>query len=112
MSHCGYITTLKDLRPHPNADRLMLATCFGNTVCVAKDLYYEGQIGVYFETDLQLSMEFCKENNLLAVYENGVNISGGYMDPNKRNVRTIKLRGEPSDGLFLPMSSLDYTGLI
>ena len=110
MSHCGYITTLKDLRPHPNADRLMLATCFGNTVCVAKDLYYEGQIGVYFETDLQLSMEFCQENNLLAVYENGVNISGGYMDPNKRNVRTIKLRGEPSDGLFLPMSSLDYTG--
>ncbi len=110
MSHCGYITTLKDVRPHPNADRLMLGTCFGNTVCVAKDQYFEGQVGVYFETDLQLSMEFCEKNGLLAVYENGVNISGGYMDPNKRNVRTIKLRGEPSDGLFLPLSCLDYTG--
>ena len=110
MGHCGYITALKDLRVHPNADRLMLATCFENTVCVAKDKYFEGQIGVYFETDLQLSMEFCEQNGLLAVYENGVNISGGYMDPAKRNVRAIKLRGEQSDGLFLPMACLDYTG--
>ena len=111
MGHCGYITTLKDVRPHPNADRLVLATCFGNTVCIAKDKYVEGEIGVYFETDLQLSMEFCEKNELLAVYENGVNISGGYMDPNKRNVRTIKLRGEPSDGLFLPLACLEYTGV-
>ena len=111
MGHCGYITTLKDVRPHPNADRLVLATCFGNTVCIAKDKYVEGEIGVYFETDLQLSMEFCEKNGLLAVYENGVNISGGYMDPNKRNVRTIKLRGEPSDGLFLPLACLEYTGV-
>lgn len=110
MGHCGYITTLKNVRVHPNADRLMLATCFESTVCVAKDQYYEGQIGVYFETDLQLSMEFCEQNGLLAVYENGVNISGGYMDPAKRNVRAIKLRGEQSDGLFLPMTCLDYTG--
>ena len=111
MGHCGYITTLKDVRVHPNADRLMLATCFENTVCVAKDQYFEGQIGVYFETDLQLSMEFCEQNGLLAVYENGVNISGGYMDPAKRNVRAIKLRGEKSDGLFLPLTCLAYTGV-
>lgn len=110
MSHCGYITNLKNVRPHPNADRLILATCFESTVCVAKDKYFEGQIGVYFETDLQLSMEFCEKNGLLAVYENGVNISGGYMDPAKRNVRSIKLRGEQSDGLFLPLECLAYTG--
>lgn len=110
MSHCGYITILKNVRPHPNADRLVLATCFDNTVCVAKDKYFEGQLGVYFETDLQLSMEFCEKNGLLAVYENGVNVSGGYMDPAKRNVRAIKLRGEQSDGLFLPLECLAYTG--
>ena len=110
MGHCGYITTLNDVRPHPNADRLVLATCFNNTVCVAEDTYTEGQIGVYFETDLQLSMEYCEKNGLLAVYENGVNVSGGYMDPTKRNVRAIKLRGEQSDGLFMPLDSLAYTG--
>ena len=109
--HCGYVTTLKDVRPHPNADRLVLATCFVNTVCVAKDKYTEGEIGVYFPVDLQLSMEFCEKNGLLAVYENGINISGGYMDPSKRNVKAIKLRGEQSDGLFLPLACLEYTGV-
>lgn len=109
--HCGYITTLKDVRPHPNADKLVLATCFVNTVCVAKDKYAEGEIGVYFPVDLQLSMEFCQKNGLLAVYENGKNVSGGYMDPAKRNVKAIKLRGEQSDGLFLPLQCLEYTGV-
>ena len=109
--HCGYVTTLNNVREHPNADKLVLATCFVNTVCVNKDMYHEGEIGVYFPVDLQLSMEFCEKNGLLAVYENGINISGGYMDPAKRNVKAIKLRGEQSDGLFLPLACLEYTGV-
>ena len=111
MAYCGYVTNLKNVREHPNADRLVLADCFINTVCVAKDKYTEGQLGVYFPVDGQLSMEFCEQNGLLAVYENGVNVSGGYMDPNKRNVKAIKLRGEKSDGLFLPLECLTYTGV-
>ena len=109
--HCGYVTTLNNVRKHPNADKLVLATCFVNTVCVNKEMYHEGEIGVYFPVDLQLSMEFCQKNGLLAVYENGVNVSGGYMDPAKRNVKAIKLRGEQSDGLFLPLKCLEYTGV-
>jgi hypothetical protein len=109
MSYCGYVTTLKDVRPHPNADRLVLATCFNNTVCIAKDKYSEGELGVYFPTDGQLSVEFCEQNGLFAVYVNGVNTTGGYMDPAKRNVKAIKLRGEQSDGLFLPITCLAYT---
>ena len=109
MAYCGYVTILKNVRKHPNADRLLLGECFGNTVCVSTD-YTEGQIGVYFPTDGQLSVEFAEQNNLLRKKdENGNNI-GGYMDPDKRNVTSIKLRGEKSDGLFLPLSCLDYTG--
>ena len=56
----AYITELKNIRPHPNADWLQLGDCFGNTVCV--DLSYtEGQVGVYFPTDGQLSVEFEEE---------------------------------------------------
>lgn len=107
MAYYGFVTTLKNVRPHPNADRLQLGDCFGNTVCVNLD-YYEGQVGVYFPTDGQLSVEFATQNNLLRLKdENGNNI-GGYMDPDKRNVKAIKLRGEKSDGLFLPLSCLDY----
>lgn len=110
MSYCGYVTTLKNLHKHPNADRLLLGECFGNTVCVSLD-YAEGEIGVYFPTDGQLSVEFAEQNNLLRKKdENGKNI-GGYMDPDKRNVTSIRLRGEKSDGLFLPLSCLTYTGV-
>jgi hypothetical protein len=73
--------------------------------------YVADQVGVYFPTDGQLSMEFCEQNGLLAVYVDGVNVSGGYMDAEKRNVKTIKLRGEKSDGLFLPLTCLAYTGV-
>ncbi len=107
MAYVAYITELKNLRKHPNADRLQLGDCFGNTVCVNLD-YTEGQLGVYFPTDGQLSVEFAEQNNLLRKKdENGNNI-GGYMDPDKRNVTAIRLRGEKSDGLFLPLSCLDY----
>ena len=110
MAYKAYVTELKNVRKHPNADRLLLADVFGNTVCVSTD-YAEGEIGVYFPTDGQLSVEFAEQNNLLRTKdENGNNI-GGYMDPDKRNVTAIRLRGEKSDGLFLPLSCLAYTGV-
>ena len=108
MSYTGFVCQIKNLRDHPNADRLYLGECFGNTVCVSKTGYTDGMLGAYFPTDGQLSVEFAKNNNLVRKKdENGNNI-GGYMDPDKRNITAIKLRGEKSDGLFLPLSCLDY----
>ena len=106
----AYITTLTNVRKHPNADRLLLADVFGNTVCVSTN-YCEGEIGVYFPTDGQLSIEFASQNNLLRKKDENGNNVGGYMDPDKRNVTAIRLRGEKSDGLFLPLSCLTYTGV-
>ena len=104
MAYSGYITRLKNVHKHPNADRLLLAECFGNQVIVSTD-YAEGQLGVYFPSDGQLCQEYCEINNLLRKKdENGNNI-GGYMDE-KRRVTAVKLRGEKSDGLFMPLTSL------
>lgn len=105
----AYVTTIKNLRKHPNADRLQLGECFGNTVCVSIE-YTDNQIGVYFPTDGQLSIEFADANNLLRKKDADGNNIGGYMDPDKRNVTSIKLRGEKSDGLFLPLSCLESFG--
>ena len=105
----AYITRIKNMHKHPNADRLQIGECFGNAVIVSME-YEDNQIGVYFPSDGQLSVEFDEANNLLRKKdENGNNI-GGYMDPDKRNVTAIKLRGEKSDGLFLPLSSLESFG--
>jgi len=104
MAYSGYITRLKNVHKHPNADRLLLAECFGNQVIVSTD-YTEGQLGVYFPSDGQLCQEYCEINNLLRKKdENGNNI-GGYMDE-RRRVTAVKLRGEKSDGLFMPLTSL------
>ena len=104
--YCAYITTIKELRKHNNADRLQCATIFGNNVIV--DLSYkEGQRVIYFPVDGQLGEDFAKENNLVRIKdENGNNI-GGYLDPDKRNITALKLRGEQSDGLVLPIEVLE-----
>ena len=111
MSYCGYVTTLKNVRPHPNADRMKLADCFGNTVCVGIDAE-EGDRVIYFPTDGQLSVEYCAKNDLVRRKDENGNQTGGYLDPEKRNVRAINLRGEKSDGLVMPLESLEYTGVM
>ena len=105
----AYVTRIKNLRKHPNADRLQLGECFGNTVCVSLE-YVDNQLGVYFPCDGQLSVEFAEANNLLRKKDDAGNSIGGYMDPNKRNVTAIRLRGEKSDGLFLPLTCLETFG--
>ena len=103
----AYITALTNVRPHPNADKLQLADVFGTTVCVSLD-YYEGQTGLYLPSDGQISVEFGEKNNLLRKKDDAGNNIGGYIDPVKRNITAIRLRGERSDGLFLPLSCLNY----
>ena len=109
MAYTAFITRIKNLRPHPNADRLQMGECFGNTVIVSLD-YENNQLGVYFPSDGQLSTKFAEANNLLRKKDDVGNNVGGYMDPDKRNVTAIKLRGEKSDGLFLPLKSLETFG--
>ncbi len=107
----AYITTIRALRKHTNADRLQCATVFGNTVIV--DLsYHEGQRVIYFPTDGQLGKEFAEDNNLVRKKDaEGKNI-GGYLDPDKRNITALKLRGEKSEGLLLPIEVLSKYGSI
>ena len=105
----AYVTRIKNLRKHPNADRLQLGECFGNTVCVSLE-YADNQLGLYLPCDGQLSVEFAEANNLLRKKDDAGNSIGGYMDPNKRNVTAIRLRGEKSDGLFLPLTCLETFG--
>lgn len=109
--YCAYIVELKSLREHSNADRLLCTEVFGNNVIVSKD-YHEGQKCIFFPTDGKIGLEFAEKNDLVRKKdENGNNI-GGYLDPEKRNVTALKLRGEKSEGLLLPIESLqDFTDI-
>ena len=109
--YCGYITNIKNLRPHPNADRLDLGECFGNTVCIGRWEYAEDDAVLYFPSDGQLSEEFCAQHDLVRRKDENGNPACGYLEPGKRNIRAINLRGEKSDGLVMPITALEYTGV-
>lgn len=107
--HVGYVVRVSELKDHPNADRLKVATFFGNDTCVGIDTAI-GEIGIYFPCDLQLSEEFCDANHLCRKTADG-KPDTGYLEREKRNVRAIKLRGVKSDGIFMSLSCLEYTGV-
>lgn len=105
MAYSAYITRIKNVKKHSNADRLQVGTCFGNQVIVGMDTKND-DIGVYFPTDGALSPMFLKANDLIPRFdETGVKVGGGFFDVEGR-VRTQRFRGEKSDGFFGPLSML------
>ena len=104
MSYSAIICELKNLREHPNADRLQLATVMGNTIVVGLDAI-EGTLGVFFPTDGQLSEEFATANDLVRRKDEHGNNVGGMFDANRR-VRAQSLRGQKSEGFWTELQSL------
>lgn len=103
-----YIAKAKNIRPAENADRLNLCEVFGNTTVVDKSVN-ENDLYVYFPVDGKLAEDFCELNHLCRKKKDG-SPDTGYLDPDKRNIVAIKLRGNRSDGLLLPLSSLASYG--
>lgn len=86
----AYITRIRNLRKHTNADRLLCGECFGNTVIV--DLNTQpNELGIYFPVDGRLGLEYALKNDLLRRKDENGNPAGGYLDPEKRNIRAMKL---------------------
>lgn len=107
----GFIVKIKEVRKHSNADKLQVATVFDSSVIVGLDAK-EGDIVLYFPVDGQLGIEYATKNNLIRIKNEDGTYSGGYLDSNKRNIVALKLRGEKSDGLIMPLESLkDFTDI-
>jgi hypothetical protein len=64
-------------------------------------------LGIYFDSNLQLSEEFATANDLIRRKDAGGKPAGGMFDSN-RKVRTQRFRGEVSDGFWIPLNSLDF----
>jgi len=83
---------------------------FGYNAIVSKTTKI-GDYGIVFGPETQLSEAFCHFNNLFSNAEENTdkNIKG-YLGANRR-VRSIKLRGNFSTCLFMPISALAYLGV-
>ena len=111
MTYKAIICEIKT-RPHPNADKLQLADANGFQVVVGLD-NYDGQLGIFFPTDGQLSEEYCKEHDLVGYseqLEDGTKVKRGGYFPASRRVRAQRFRGERSDGYWAPIDTLEFTG--
>lgn len=104
------ITPIVNIRPHSNADRLMLGTAAGHQVIVSTDTE-EGTLGIFFPEDGQLSLEMCQQNNLHrhAHLNADPDAKAGFFDDNRR-VKAQRLRKEISMGFWVELDKLKFTG--
>lgn len=99
------VARIKNLRKHPNADRLQIGTILGNSVVVDLSLKNEDLI-IYFDSNLRLSPTYLHYNNLYSSKEMNANPEAkGYFGKNGR-VRAQKFRGEMSNGYVAEINSL------
>jgi RNA ligase (TIGR02306 family) len=93
------IRKIDALRPIPDADAIECAVIGGWTTVIKKDEFKAGDLAVYCEIDSWIPHEvapFLSKGNFPRVYNE---VKG-------ERLRTIKLRGQLSQGLLLPLSTL------
>lgn len=106
VNYCATVVRIPKLVKLENADRLMGIPLFG--LQAITDLsHHEGELGVLFPAETQLDGMFCAMNNLFRHSAQNIDqTSVGYIEDNRR-VRAIKLRGNRSDALWLPLSCVE-----
>lgn len=82
------VTTIEDMKEHPNADALEIAIVGGWQCCVPKGQYQIGDKAIYFPPDTVLPDEWIESFGIAAYTSKG-------------RIRQARLRGEPSFGLVV-----------
>jgi RNA ligase. len=99
------VAALADLE---GLDNLKGIQIFGMQALVSKDVKV-GDVGVLFSTEVQLSEDFARENNLHRHTNLNADptVETGYLEDSRR-VKAIKLRGHRSDSLFVSLDAFKY----
>jgi len=109
-NYAAVVTTIKNILPLEGCDNVVGTTIYGFQAIVGKNTKI-GDIGIFYPAEIQLSAEYCKNNNLFRHSELNSNVEKkGYIEDNRR-VKAMKFRGHASSALFLPLSSFSYLGL-
>ena len=106
-NYSATVIRVPKVRKAENSDRLYIIDVMGMTAIVGDSwVGREGELAVVFPAEVQLSHEYMHGNNLYRDKELNQNKSeAGYIETNRR-VRAMKLRGNISNGLVMPLTSL------
>jgi hypothetical protein len=92
------VVQLKKVRKHPKADKLDLAEILGYQVCIPRGKCKTDDLGVYFPADSLIPRELAEKFGVI-----------NFLKGNKNDrVGRVVLRGEPSFGLFIPSTELEW----
>lgn len=105
-NYLASVGTIKSIRPHSNADKLMLTTVFGNQVIISKQ-NYEGELMVYFPVESTISAKYLSWANMFddVALNADDKAPKGYFSK-KRRVKPAKLRGEISNGIVISVAKI------
>lgn len=94
------VVVVDDVIGHPNADALEIAVIGGWKCCVKKGEFQRNDLGLYFEVDALLPLDNPAFSFLAGRNERE------YNGKRYARIKTMKLRGELSQGLLLPLHSV------
>ena len=105
MRKLACIRKIDELNPIEGADKIEVATVGGWKVVAQKGLYNVGDLAVYFEIDSWIPSKVApfltKAGHYPKVFEG---VEG-------ERLKTIKLRGQISQGLLMPLKEIDLNGM-
>ncbi len=109
-NYAAVVVKIKTIVPLDNCDNVVATPLFGFQAVVGKNTQV-GDMGIVFPAETRLSENYCAFNNLYRHAENNADqTQKGYLEENRR-VKAVKFRGHQSDCLFMPLSSLEWTGV-
>ena len=110
-NYCATVVKVEKLVQLENCNNVQAAIIMGNQIIVSKEVKI-GDIGLFFPLEVQLSKKYLSENNLYRKKElnSDPEAKSGYFEENGR-IRCVKFRGHKSEGLFMPLNSLDFLNL-
>ena len=104
------VAKIVGVNPVDKSDFISFGNVLGNTVVVGRQTV-EGSLGIFFECDGKLSEVFAKANDLIRYKDPITNEQKGGFFEFPYRVRAQKFRGVKSDGFWIPIQSLEFTGV-
>ena len=105
-NYCATVVQINNIIPIEKANNIQHAIIMGNSVIVSKNVNI-GDIDLFFPVESQLSSLYLSCNNLYREKELNIDkTKSGFFELNGR-VRCVKLIGNKSEGLFMPLNSLN-----
>lgn len=109
MSHKAIVARIEKVTPIEGANSIQIGHVLGEQVIISKE-WEVGMVGVFFPPDLQLSEEFCTNNNLYRDSSlNKDQEKSGFFEKNRR-VRCQPFMKVKSEGFFAEKSCVSWTG--